>query len=330
MAAVGGLGSGEHPLERCYRKSLAVAYIGAALLLAHPASAQEGSQFPPPPEPTAVPPPPEQAAPPSAAAERLVYTREDFARFAPRTALDMLQQIPGFRIQTEDAERGLGAASGNVLINGQRIASKSGGATDELARISAANVVRIEIVDGATLNVPGLSGRVANVITQSAGGGGIRGQFEWAPQLATRYAEANWLEGRVSDSGKAGPVDYTLGLQHQPFRRGSGGPNIVTDASGALIADLFTISRIQRNGPQISGNFKVDGPGDSIGNLNLSYTLNRFRFSEIESGTGQGAVARVETANNSNLGYQYELGGDYRFGVGPGHLNLIGLERVPA
>jgi hypothetical protein len=310
-----------------------VNYCGRQLVLfalfagiSQPALAQDAGPLPPPPEPTPVLPLREDGTV-SAAGERLVYTPADFARFAPRSALDMLQQVPGFRIQSEGAERGLGQASGNVLINGQRIASKSGGATDELGRIPAANVVQIEIVDGATLNVPGLTGRVANVVTRLPSTGDVKGQFEWAPQLATEYGAANWLEGRASVSGAAGPVRYTLGLQNQPFRRGSGGPNIITDASNAVIADLFTISTIRRDGLRVSGNFKVDGPGATAGNLNLSYSRNLFRFSEIESGLHGGALNRLEQSDNSNKGYQYELGGDFQFSAGPGNLKLIGLER---
>ena len=67
---------------------------------------------------------PEEDAPPPVAAEAPTqqggrsYTPADFARFAPRNAFDMLSQVPGFSIETADTDvRGLGQASGNVLIN---------------------------------------------------------------------------------------------------------------------------------------------------------------------------------------------------------------------
>src|SRR4051812_32179195 len=44
-----------------------------------------------------------------------VFTPADFARFAPKTAYDMLVQAPGFLIRLADQERGLGQASENVL-----------------------------------------------------------------------------------------------------------------------------------------------------------------------------------------------------------------------
>src|SRR5207245_2822149 len=85
--------------------------------------------------------PPATAAP--ARTAKRVYTPADFARFAPKTAYDMLAQVPSFTIRSADTtERGLGQASENVLINGQRIANKSGGAIDQLQRTSAASVDR--------------------------------------------------------------------------------------------------------------------------------------------------------------------------------------------
>src|SRR5688572_11438339 len=69
-----------------------------------------------------------------------IFSAADFARFAPRNALDMLRQVPGFIIREAVQERGLGQASENVLLNGQRVAGKSGGAIAELQKIPASNV----------------------------------------------------------------------------------------------------------------------------------------------------------------------------------------------
>jgi hypothetical protein len=49
------------------------------------------------------------AAAAAVSAQKRVYTLTDFARFAPKTAYDMLAQVPGFTIQTVDTStRGLG------------------------------------------------------------------------------------------------------------------------------------------------------------------------------------------------------------------------------
>ena len=153
-----------------------VAVAAAAALAAAPALAQEetGDAAPP------------VAALPVVAEGAKSYTPEDFARFSPRTALDMLRQVPGFTIEQQDERRGLGQATANVLINGQRFSGKSNDVVTELSRISAANVARIDIVDGATLDVPGLSGQVANIVTESSG---LSGSFAWRPQIRARRTD---------------------------------------------------------------------------------------------------------------------------------------------
>src|SRR5438094_9426581 len=97
----------------------------------------------------------------------------------------MLSQVPSFTIRSADQERGLGQASENVLINGERIANKSGGAIDELRKVPAANVERIELVDAASLGIAGLVGQVANVVVKSSGG---TGQFAWNPNFRAHFA----------------------------------------------------------------------------------------------------------------------------------------------
>ena len=96
-----------------YRHGICSSAVAAVLALASasPAGAQETGDAPPPQA--------DEAAPPAVASadaattgERLVYTPEDFARYAPRSALDMLQQVPGFNIESEGNRggqaRGLG------------------------------------------------------------------------------------------------------------------------------------------------------------------------------------------------------------------------------
>ena len=101
----------------------------------------------------------------SPAGARQSYDAAFFERFAPRTALDMVSEVPGFQIRIDRSEeRGLGQARDNVLINGRRISGKSNDVLSALQRIPAEAVERIELRDGATLAIPGLSGQVVNVV----------------------------------------------------------------------------------------------------------------------------------------------------------------------
>ncbi|MGB3723820.1 MAG: TonB-dependent receptor, partial [Pacificimonas sp.] len=78
------------------------------------------------------------------------YAPAEFSRFSPNTALDMVRQIPGFILERADEKRGLGQGGANVLINGRRISGKSNDAVDELGRIAATDVVRLDIVEGTS------------------------------------------------------------------------------------------------------------------------------------------------------------------------------------
>ena len=52
---------------------------------------------------------------------RQTYYPEDFSQFVPRSALDLVQQVPGFSIDEGGGDRGFGQADTNVLINGRRV-----------------------------------------------------------------------------------------------------------------------------------------------------------------------------------------------------------------
>ncbi len=252
-----------------------------------------------------------------------VYTPADFAQFAPRTALDLLNRVPGFAIKQEDEDRGLGVATGNVVINGQRLSAKSNDVVTELSRIPAANVERIEIVDGASLNIPGLSGQVANVIVKSAG---ISGQWAYRPEFRSYYTDPLFTRFEVSVSGTQGPVQYTIGLENRANRSGAGGPTWIFNPDRSLFETRHEEWRGNAERPRLSGRFVYDGPGTSKGNLNLSY--GRLYYDYLEDGTrANDDGTRTRRVTEDQHGQDYEIGGDYEFAAGIGRLKLIGVGR---
>lgn len=274
----------------------------------------------PPPTPTEVPAP----ANPAPVADRQVYTPADFTRFAPRNALDMLQQVPGFTILASEQLRGLGQATGNVLINSQRPSSKSDDIFVQLGRIPADNVTRIEIVDGGTLDVPGLSGQVANVIVRADA---FSGQFAWRPNFRAHYTRFNYLQGEVSASGRSGPVQFELGLANDGGGGGAGGPTLITSAAGVVTESRDDRFRSTLDQPKLSGRAIVDGPGSMVATLNASYQriYNRYNEDGIRSSPGQ--PDRLRSVRQKADGWNREFGADIDLAVGPGRLKLIGLDR---
>lgn len=254
------------------------------------------------------------------------YTAADFARFAPRSALDMLRQIPGFSIAEPDQNsRGLGQATGNVLVNSERLSSKSDDIFTQLGRIPASNVVRIDLVDAATLNVPGLTGVVANVISKSDS---FSGQFSWNPQFRPHYAHPSWYDGSVSVTGKVGAAEYSLSLVNDANRGAAGGPTIIRNAAGSITETRHDELTSDRDAPKLSGTLKFRGPGTSVGNINASYQRVWERFDETGLRTPTAGTPRTRVVASRMSGWNREFGGDFEFVLGPGRLKLIGLDRA--
>jgi hypothetical protein len=259
-----------------------------------------------------------------AAAGKRVYTPADFTRFAPKTAYDMLQQVPGFTIRGADTARGLGQASENVLINGQRIANKSGGAIDQLQRTPAGNVARIEIVDASTLGIAGLVGQVANVVLGEQKKS--TGQFEWNPEFRAHYAVPRWFQGSISYSGTAASwLDYTLSVRDSTGRGAFGGPVVITDALGHVTETRKEIYHSEGDTVTIQSQLTFHGPGSAEGHLTLGYSpyWGPSYDREIRTPVSGPVLTRLTTQTNS--GFYYDVNGDYAFALGPGRLKLIGV-----
>lgn len=257
---------------------------------------------------------------------RQIYDVGQFSRFNPRTALDMVRQVPGFTIDTGDSdERGLGQADENVLINGARISGKNIDAFTFLGRISAANVVRIEIVDGATLSISGLSGQVLNLVTNASEASGISGNFKWQPQW--RRSGNNWFAGEASISGKLGKGDFTLSIENDAARNGVEGPERVTDRFGNLLFARDEVARYRQDQPKLSGSYSRTGDGGSVFNANAAYQLYRKRESVATDRTQVGQPDIFELYSSNEDEWNAEFSTDYEFALGGGRLKLIGLQR---
>ena len=264
----------------------------------------------------------QEAAPPAAAGR--TYTPADFARYAPRNALDMLRQVPGFVIREAEQERGLGEATGNVVVNGQRISGKSNDVITELTRVPAANVVRIEIVDGAKLDIPGMTGQVANVITKA---GGISGQWSWKPDVRAYNTRPQITRGDVSVSGSRGALQYTVGLRNDSSHSGADGPTWIYNADGSLRDTRQDQWTGEFDLPKLSTHLTYTEADGDVANLNASVQKEFYHYREDGTRSGPGLPDRERAVREHEGGHAYEIGGDYEFGLGGGKLKLIGLDR---
>jgi len=262
----------------------------------------------------------------AAGTTRSTFSPDDFARFAPRSALDMAQQVPGFAIREGDGARGLGQADTNVLVNGRRISGKSNGPVEALGRIPVEDVVRLELVDGASLEIGGLTGQVLNVVTRSSGR--IAGQFRYSPQVRSFGTPARLLNGAVALAGGGAKTDWTLALDNDSQRRGNQGLEEVFDGTGALIALRDEKANFDSDRIGLSGSFTRIADNANVLNLTGQVQGYIFREREVSGQFAPGqAVESTRELRRTEDEFNFELGADYQFALGPGRLKLIAYHR---
>jgi outer membrane receptor for ferrienterochelin and colicins len=255
---------------------------------------------------------------------RQIYEATQFARFAPQTALDMVRQIPGFSVTEVSEDRGLGEASQNVLINGQRVTGKSNDAETALSRIPVSSVVRLEVADAASFGVSGINGQVVNIIAKD---GGLKGNFAYRAELRDRLG-LNPRQGEINLSGKLGKGNFTLGINNNGgFQGGGQGVEFTRDSSGQLDYTRNIETKNTGNRPRVAGSYSLKADNGNILNVNAALELFRFRRRQDYLRFAPGAPDIIELSRGKENEWNYELGGDYEVGLGKGRLKLIGFHR---
>lgn len=248
-----------------------------------------------------------------------VFEASYFARFAPQTARDMLNQVPGFSIRNTGGGRGLGQGGTNVLIDGERVTSKDTGVLDILGRTPASAVVRIEITDAASLGVTGLTGQVANVILDRSS---VSGSFEYSTEFR-KDVRPRLTNGTVSVSGTAGRLAYTLGLENDSRRGFEEGPELILDANGNILEERFEHESVRGERPRITAALDFDLSDRTSFNLTGSATSFSFEGRErSERSTGE-----FRGALNSEDEWNADLSGELSHDIGDATLKIIGYQR---
>lgn len=238
----------------------------------------------------------------------------------------MLQRVPGFSIRDSAEQRGLGQASGNVLFNGARPSSKSDDIRAQLTRIPTSAVTRIEIVDGASLDIPGLSGEVANVVFEGAGG--WSGQFSWNPEARPHNTDPLIWRGDVSATRKSGDTTLELAINNSDSGRGGAdGPTRIVGGDGLLRQSRADVVTSDFDSPKLSGKLTWDPAGPRLLNLTAQYQRIYDRFREDSLRTSPSLPDELRTVRQRENRWNYELGGDYAFPLIGGTFKAIGLLR---
>ncbi|WP_156029955.1 TonB-dependent receptor plug domain-containing protein [Sphingomonas sp. URHD0057] len=296
----------------------------AALITATSATAQAPSPSAPAPSPTMA----AQAAPASQSGRTTNYDAAFFAQYAPRTALDIAQRVPGFALDLGDSNvRGFAGAAGNVVLNGSRPSSKSESLQQTLSRIPAQQVVRVEVGPGDLYGAD-YAGKtqVLNIILSAAPGRGIEGNFTGSLR---RYSNEHLLvpDATASVVLHRGPSEFNLsaGLNRTDYIE-NGIDDFRVPAQGPTAERRIKVNHYYIRQPFAAINWTLGSAADHTIHLNA-------RIQEDKNGV-RPQTNHVIPANgpehDDELFQRYnqpgfEVGGDISRPLGGGAIKLVGL-----
>lgn len=255
----------------------------------------------------------------------VVYHADFFAQYNPVSANDMLDRIPGLDLGgggRGGGGRGLGTG-GNLLINGQRIAGKENSPRDQLDRISASEVERIEIIrdTSGALNVRGAS-QVINVVLTAT-----QSRSSTTVELVNRLNHDDTFEtgGSIAYSRQQGNFQALVNLEARPNYENRDNRELQLGPDGELIGTLFETNIRDQDEYTLSANTSY-GFGAHRMQFNAQYQLGdyprpiRRDFVDLSGSTPIPGIEEELTENDES---NWEIGGDYEYSFANGSRFLL-------
>ncbi|MEM9839352.1 MAG: TonB-dependent receptor [Pseudomonadota bacterium] len=252
------------------------------------------------------------------------YGSDFFARYAPVTALDMVRNLPGFALDDGDGSRGFAGSAGNILLDGERVSSKSEQPSDVLSRIPASQVERIEVIRGQTGGTD-LRGQtvIANVIRKE---GGFSGAFE-AGANTFDPAGGFYPFGSGSVAFQRGGASFTLGVEASRYLGFIENDERVFGPADQLIEVRDEIFR--EDGHRGNATLQAVVPlGETMLRFNANYSLFDEAGGETSIRTPVGGQPFVLFQGDTDEETAFEIGADLERAFGEAwSAKLIGLYR---
>ncbi|MGK0298386.1 MAG: hypothetical protein ACI9XC_002007 [Gammaproteobacteria bacterium] len=243
-------------------------------------------------------------------AQVVEYSADFFDRYQPDTALDMVQQIPGFDLDDGAQSRGFGSAAGNILINGRRPSSKEDVPTAILSRIPARLVERIDLIRGQVRGV-NLQGQtvVANIFLRDDEPASVR----WDTAVRKHFdVDRLFMTGDISVSDRWQDIDYNIGLNFERNSNGESGIEDIFNGSNNLVEKRIDDS-LER-GHEGSGNIRASTMlGETLFQINTDINISkgdRLQGSRRIPQLLTSAASRSVSIRDENDNLQIELGAD--------------------
>ncbi|MDP5071249.1 MAG: TonB-dependent receptor [Congregibacter sp.] len=202
----------------------------------------------------------------------LSYQAAFFTRYAPVTALDMVNNLPGFALDDGDRDtRGFGGAAGNIVINGARVSAKTETPTAILSRIPASDIERIDVIRGqvAGLDIRGQN-VIANIIRSGTSSSGA-----WTAGVRTFQPDTNvYPDGELSYSTDVAGSQVTLGIAGRQFQTLVARRERVLGPDTLPLEKRFELSNLE--GERIGATLNASS---TFGQTRTSLNLGRASFS---------------------------------------------------
>ena len=260
-----------------------------------------------------------------------VYDAAYFAQFAPRTAFDIAQHVPGFQLDlgsTQSATgsvdvRGFAGTAGNVVLNGSRPPTKAETLDTTLQRIPAQRVIRVELGPGDIYgsDYAGKS-QVLNIVLSDASG--IDGNVTAS---ATRRYQG-YIQPNVSANAviKRGPSTFNLSAGtgfNKQFEEGT--DTQIDAATGDLVEFRRKHNQYANKNPFIAGAYILEHGPDNAIRINARWQPSRFDLFQRNRVTPAGAPAHDDNLIQDYSDPLFELGGDITRPLAGGAIKFVGL-----
>jgi hypothetical protein len=268
---------------------------------------------------------------PAQTSRTTTYDAAFFAQFAPRTALDIVEHVPGFQLDLGSTQgvngsvdvRGFAGTAGNVVINGARPSTKSETLDTTLQRIPAQRVVRVEVGPGDLYgsDYAGKS-QVLNIVL-SAESGFDANLTASAVRRYTGYVQPN-LSGNALIRRGASSLNLSAGTQRsKQFEEGT--DTLVDVGTNELLEFRRKHNVYYDRDPFVSGAYALERASNDSIRVNARYQYNRFDLYQRNQVTPNDGPTHDDNLHEHYRDPVFELGGDVTRPLADGAIKFVGL-----
>ena len=292
----------------------------AALVTTDSALAQAASAPAPAPQP----------APRSQGQRTTSYDAGFFAQFAPRTALDIAQRVPGFTLDLGNSQgangqdvRGFAGTAGNVVFNGARPSTKAETLDVTLSRIPAQRVIRVEVGPGDLYgsDYAGKSQVLNVILSQEAG-------IDANITAAAKRWSTGYVNTDIQGSAliRRGPSTINLSAGTGRNRQLEEGTDDLTNvATGQLVEHRRKHNSYFNKDPFIAGSWALERGSDNAIRVNGRWQPSSFDLFQSNRVTPTGAPVHDDNLIQRYRDPVIELGGDVTRPLAGGAIKFVAL-----